>query len=532
MAADYTKFKTPFYEIEVADPSFKRKVKLPHHILRLVERIEIVECFATAEQMDGADVLRISFIEGSREPASQDPSMGTSGLYKMSIDGTSTDLDIAGSLTNRVGSIVDLRFSGNSGITFLTEGEKKLGKIDNKVQENVDGKKITRKHKGEKAAPKFLFEYMNKLKVTWGYIEDPQTVRSKVFNIISIETIFSDTGPNMVNIMGSDLGAPSNQIAAKIPKTFGTVKKFKGDFFVDFQDLKTDELIRKIAADAGMATIISKNLPSETLDKSKQKMWIAGESFHEFMTRLAATHNSYYKLVNDPKTGKATIIFIKKTDFEARSVIPDIGMLTYKGPGTLIKTVSVNAEWHSPSGQTTAGTDDSGDPVGVSDDVSVDMVQFKGNKEQAVQGDPTKDPGLGGLVDGVLEGDYTGKLEVSPNQSVDYHKGLAKTGADNSSRQVSITVNTIGYTKLTPGVLDIKGIGVRYSGKYRIISVEHTIDASNGYTCKLNGMTHSLPNGGTQVPETDPGQDKPEEQVKLQQFASVRDELDKFQGTV
>ena len=124
MAFDYNNFITPFYEIEVSDAARKRKVKLPHHLIRLVTKIEINEAFASPENMNGATTATISFVEGSREPASQDPSLGTSGLYQMSVEGKGVDMDVAGSITNRFGSIVDLRFSGNSGITFLSSSEK------------------------------------------------------------------------------------------------------------------------------------------------------------------------------------------------------------------------------------------------------------------------------------------------------------------------------------------------------------------------------------------------------------------------
>lgn len=532
MAFDYNKFITPFYEIEISDPQNKRKVKLPHHILRLVDKIEINEAYASPENEIGATTATISLIEGSREPASQDPSMGTSGLYKMSVDGENTDMAVSGSITNRVGSIVDLRFSGTSGITFLSESEKRTGVVDSKLQENVDGKVVSRKHKGEPKPPKFLFDAYNKVKITWGYKEDPGSVRSIMLNIINVETIFSDSGPTTVNVLCSDHGPMLNQITPKVAKVFGKVRTFKGDALVEFEDLKTDDMIRKIASDAGMATIISKNLPSDVLDKGKQKMWIAGESFHQFMSKLAAMHNSYYKVINDPKTGKATLLFIKREDFEARTVLPSSKSfyLEYKHPGSIIKRVTVNADYAAPNGFATTATDDSGDKVSV--DEQVPLQQFKKDNEQYLDSDPTKDPAVKGVADFVLGGDYTGNVEHTPNQSLDYHKGLAKTRADKVSRIVAINVDTLGYTKLTPGVFNIANIGVRYSGKYRMMNVTHIIDSS-GYICRMSGMTHSLPQGGVKVPDAAPAQEKPEEKVELQQFADakVRDQLDKFQGT-
>ena len=541
MAFDYNNFITPFYEIEVQDAARKRKVKLPHHILRLVDKIEINEAFASPENMQGATTATISFVEGSREPASQDPSLGTSGLYQMSVEGKGTDMDVAGSITNRVGSIVDLRFSGNSGITFLSQSEKKTGKVDSKLQKNVQGKVVSRKYKKEPQNPKFLFDAFNKVKITWGYKEDPSTIRSIMLSIINVETVFSDSGPTTINVQLSDYGAMLNQIVPKTAVPFGTVKPIKGNAVIEFEDVKTDTMIRSIAEKAGMAAIISKNIVADTLDKSKQKMWIAGESFHEFMSRLAAEKNCYYRVMNNPKDGKPTIYFIKREDFESKPPLArdKSFFLEYKHPGSLIKAVTVNADFVSPTGSATSAVDDQGEAVG--DDQEVGVVQFK-NKEGQVVSDPTVDPAIGGLVDNVLGGNYTGSLNVTPNQNPKYHEGRATAEADKASRLVAIDIMTLGYPKFTPGVFNISNIGVRYSGKYRILTVNHTID-SGGYVCRMTGTTHSLASGGTKIPDATPGKE-PEQTVDVRQFKSadgtpptrsevegdVRDAMDKSQG--
>ena len=503
MAYDYDKFITPFYEIKVSDPHSKRKVSLPHHILRLVTKVEINEAYVSPENQFGATTATISFVEGSREPGSQDPSMGTSGLYQMSADGKNTDMDIAGSITNRVGSIVDLRFSGNNGITFLTASEKKSGKVDNGLQPNVDKKVVTRKHKKESSSPKFLFDAYNLVHITWGYKEDPSSVRTIILSIINVESVFSDSGPTTINILCSDKGALLNQVVPKTAVAFGEVLSYKGNAVVDFKDLKTETLIQKIAKESGMATIVSKNILSDTLDKNHQKMWIAGESFHEFLTKLAMTQNCYYKVINNPKTGKPTIYFIKRDDFEAKSPIAKdkYFLLEYKNPGCLIKSVTVNADYVNPTGAATAATDNEGDRVG--DEREVALSQFT-DSEGNIRLDPTKDPSVEGVVDGLLGGNYTGYVKLTPNQNPKFHEDSAKTHADKVSRLVAIDLVTLGYTKFTPGVFNISNIGVRYSGKYRILNVNHTIDTS-GYSCRMSGTTHSLAAGGTKIPDAVPG---------------------------
>jgi hypothetical protein len=51
--------------------------------------------------------------------------------------------------------------------------------------------------------------------------------------------------------------------------------------------------------------------------------------------------------------------------------------------------------------------------------------------------------------------------------------------------------------------MEITGIGVRYSGKYRIISVTHTLD-SNGYNSKCSGNSQMLAAGGVVIPSGAP----------------------------
>lgn len=542
MAVDYNKYITPFYEIEVSDAAGKRKVKLPHHILRLVDKIEINEAFASPENMNGATTGSISFVEGSREPASQDPSLGTDGLYKLSVEGTGVDMDISGSITNRVGSIVDLRFSGNSGITFLSRDEKKTGTLSPKLLETVEGKKKSRKYKHEPQNPKFLFDAYNKVKITWGYKEDPSTIRSIMLSIVNVETVFSDSGPTTVNVQLADYGAMMNQVVPKDAVPFGTVKPIKGNAVIEFEDVKTDTLIRNIAEKSGMAAIISKNIPADTLDKSKQKMWIAGESFHEFLSRLAAEKNCYYKVITNPKTEKPTIYFIKREDFEAKPPLAKdkYFFLEYKHPGSLIKSVTVNADFVNPTGAATGTVDDSGEQVQVDEEVGV--VQFK-NKEGQVVPDPTVDPAVKGVVDNLLGGNYTGNVTLTPNQNPKFHEGRARTEADKASRLVQIDLMTLGYAKFTPGVYNVNNIGLRYSGKYRILNVTHTIDSS-GYICRMSGSTHSLASGGTKIPDATPGKEQ-EGTVEVRQFKSadgtpptrsevdgdLRDAIDASQGT-
>lgn len=532
---DYRKFKTPFYQLEVRDSSGNRKVKLPHHIMRLVEKVDLYEALSADI---GADTLTVAFVEGSREPASTDASMGTNGLYKIPIEGDAVDMEIAGSLTNRTGVLTDLRFSGNSGITFITDQEKKTGKLDNKIQENVEGKKTTRKFKRESSAPVFVFQQRNQVKLTWGYVEDPKSVRSFVGYIMVVSSEFPESGMprTVLTCQGASVGL--DQISPKNTKTFGKrITTSKGNSILQFQDLKTDEVLREISDKTGIPVIISKDMQISKLDKDKQKMWLAGESFKEFIDRMAAAENAMWKVVTDPKTGIDNIIFITKKEFESR-LLPayDPNLFTFRAPGSILKSVNVKVDFGGIGGNAQVGMNEDGKILSKEEWVGTQLyTQYKSsatNKpEEAVDIDPNSSNPISSVravTDNLANGNVTGIVDHNPRTDED---GLDKTAAAKANKQhntVQLDFVTIGFTKLTPGVVEIKGIGVRYSGKYRILTANHTIDSS-GYVTKCTATSLALPKGGVQLDDSAHGKEQKDQVLRL--FNDPTGKYHKLQGT-
>ncbi len=534
MAADYRNFKTPFYEIEIGDSTGKRLVKLPHHILRLVEKVEITETFVAGN----FSTFNLDFVEGSREPASTDASLGTDGLYKIGTTGQNPDMDIAGSITNRVGSITDLRFSGNGGITFLTDTERKNGAIDRSPQENINGDIVTRSHKKEASRPVFLFQERNQVRITWGYVEDHASVRSIRGYIIMLTTTFPETGSVRTTITCQDTRSALDQIAPAKGIPFGVRKtSSKGNSIVVFNDEKTDKVIRDICDKAGMAAIVSKDLPADTVDQDKQKLWIAGESFHQFMTRLADIHHAYYTVYPDPKTGKDTLVFIKKLDFENRLVITDRDLTTYKGAGSILKSVEIKADFGSPTGNAQLGVGNTAKQQGaINNTVKVRQFQSSPGKEEQIQPNSPIDEGnpvLGakGVHENVANGNTTGTVDLNPSNNRERLDTIAQHTASENSRNIVLEFVSLGYTKYSPGVIDIRNIGVRYSGKYRLQTVTHTLDSS-GYVTKGTAVSMAVATGGVQIPD----QPKAPEETKksnVQQFKpepGIMDQYDKSYG--
>lgn len=544
MPVDYRNYKTPFYEVEIGDSTGQRLVKIPHHILRLFQKVEITEPLGRGDSSEFTTIT-MTILEGSREPASPDASLGTDGLYKVPSEGDKTDMDISGSLTNRTGIITDLRFSGNGGITFLTGEEKSTGKVDNKIQPNVDGKKTTRKFKKEASAPTFLFQERNQVRITWGYKEDPASIRSIRARIIMVKVEFPESEQTKTTITCQDTGAFLDQVATSKGIPFGKrITTPKGNSIITFEDLPTDQLLRDISSKAGMAVIISKNLPAEKFDADKQKMWVAGESFTQFISKLAETHNSYWKIIPDPKTGKDTLIFIKKPDFESKTLNIDKTALIYKAPGSLLKSVTVNVDFGSIVGNSQKSIDENGQVVEDNSYVNLQLLAaHKGSKqtksEEYINADPNSTnpvPAVVGVTDNIANGDVSGNVTNTARSDKGALSDISQTQADMKNRIVQLEFVTIGWTRLTPGVADIGGIGVRYSGKYRIMTVTHTLDTS-GYISKCTAVSQFLPGGGVKPLESTNIPDDEKVEVRLLKEkdnpdqASILDQYHKFNGT-
>jgi len=508
---DYRKLKTPFFEIRISDSSGKRMVPLPHHILRLVEKVEILETFRPGE----FSKITLTIVEGSREPGSPDVSEGTKGLYQLDSSEGAKDMDLAGSLTNRSGIISDLRFSGTGGLTFATEKEISEGRIRDTTLINIQGKSVTRRHKNEPRRPIFLFQERNQVKLTWGYKEDKASVRSIRGYIILVETMYPEKGQPRTTITCQDTGAFLDQVAAPKGVPFGKAVKLGKGTVVEFDDLKTDDLIRKICNDLGLPCIVSKNLPNEKMDKGKQKVWLGGESFQQFMERLAKAHNAYYKVFPDKDTGLDTLVFIKDQDFESKPVVNDPELFHYKAPGSIIKTISIKADFGTigtVSKCTVAETDaevvDQSTQTGeelvkIFDAISSKSIVSK--KEEHVDLDPTiNNPILAckELTNNILPGFMTGVMEVTPASGDESTLSeAAKVDSTIANKKtILMDISTLGFTKLTPGLIEIRGIGQRYSGKYRLLTVTHTID-SGGYICRAMGETYALAKGGIGIPD-------------------------------
>jgi hypothetical protein len=291
-----------------------------------------------------------------------------------------------------------------------------------------------------------------------------------------------------------------------------------------------------------MPCIVSTDLPAPTVDADKQKVWVGGESFHQFMTRLAEKHDSYYTIKLDPESGKDTVIFIKKQDFEGKEIIADKTLTTYKAPGTLLRSVDIKIDFGGIPGNTQAGVNKEGKSLSSNsgDGLESEVLYDEQHMPLSPVGQGNEIAGARGLVDNVMQGEVTGTLDVTPTNTQRNVDDTSRTNAKKQERKIALDFTTIGFSKFTPGVIDFRNIGVRYSGKYRVITTTHTIDNS-GYTTKGTALSFALKAGGIPNPEAQKGVERKDSTSDERLFidkstedstvaSTVKDRYDRFIG--
>jgi len=491
----YEKYRDPFFSIKIASEDKTREVTLPHHILRLVTKMEIQETFRPGE----FDTITLTFVEGSREPGSPDASIGTKGLYQISKYGEDkANIDIAGSLTNRPGVITDLRFSGRNGITFTTGKERVNQAIDRSKQKNVNNKTVTRAHSNEKSKPLFLFQERNIVTVTWGYRGDNSLQRTIACQIILTSTSFPEGGQVTTTITCQSPGALLNQLTTRKGRNFAKrVSINSSNSIVKFEDEDIESLIKGICEKTGMKCLVSKDILFPIVDKGVSKKWLLGQSFDEFFRYRAEQMNCVYQVIYDPKTKVENLVFIKRSDLENR-ILMDKNLLTYKAPGSILKSADIRVDFSKTPGWANSGIDREGkqQDVAVKDSQNSQMFVDSRNKQEEVA---KLTPENGNkVVDSVAK-------EISPqgvvgraNSSHLSNEGKEVTAdkqADDYSRIIQLDFTTIGHINLSPGTVEVGGLGVRYSGFYRILTTNHVIE-NGGYVTRCSAESMALNAGG------------------------------------
>ena len=501
---DYDKYKTPFFRISISKADGSSTYELPPYLLGLVEKVEIIESKAGCSY---TSLFHITFKEGSREPFNKSLNTSTAALYSET-----------GEVTNATGMFTDLRFVQGG---FGSRLPSSVGDILSSptipevpaLPTGASGKSgptpttIIRvgDDKASSSNVHYVFQERNKVKITWGYLEDQQNQRSVIGDIIIIQSDFPEAGHPQVVVTCSGPGSWLDQLAPVtgiyFADTTNTAFTNSGKPIPTFQDIGVKKSIQKILE--GFTLFISDTELADKVEKSRARLLKGGDSANQFLKKLAEETDSTYITYYSPTTGLPAAAFISRADFLSTAIIDNPILTTYKAPGSLIKSISVKADFNSLSGAGYGGVDNSGKAISAhAGNAAKSEALFKNaglvDTAPTSAANPTK---AAKVLDDKLfksQGNISAKTQMNPNANdADYLTAKAKSKAACMGRTIFLEFSSLGYTRFTVGAINFNGIGNRYSGLYEVITVTHTIDSS-GYNCRGSAESASI-SGSTGV---------------------------------
>lgn len=523
---DYREYKNPFYKIFIGDATGQKLKPLPTPIARLVRSVEIFETFFSVDNPSDYSKVVIKLIEGSREPLSTNSVYTNTGPYNQS--------NTTPQLSNKSGMLADLPFSilGTQATPQITT-EYEINpaspiKTTIDVSTNIVGN----------TPPKYLFQERNFVAVTWGYLDDNGTeIQSRTASgyILLVQQSFPQSSSPVTTItcqcrpildqlntfQGTDVGQPVANFFTK----------------VNTADVPIGQQIQDIATKLQISSdnvIVSPKLANEILSKDQINKLPSNLSLKQNIDQMAVATDAYWDLFTttvadptnnkNPKLKSQVLLFVSRKDFESAPIYHNTTALTYRGPGSIIKSVDIQIDYALPIGSNMMGIDQDGKLSSYKDTLgqdqftffqTVDPQYYSSNNKLSGTGQPIKyeellslDPTRGvnpiPWLTNFSAGACTSEFHPSPG-TVHTLEDLASVNAAQASRAAKIKIETIGSPLLLPGIMQVTGLGRRYSGKYRIIAVKHILDQT-GYSCTLDGVTQAIASAGIQTSEGKQGQ--------------------------
>lgn len=490
----YRQFKTPFYNIEIALGAEGEYRKLPVEVAKLIQKVEITEVIKQCSQ----NVVVIDLVEGSRE----------------------------GTEDNSPGFVTDLQFTSDGGFSFIPS--ELVGLAEDLIDDIVGSRIIIGQDtSGEitvdedpplenKTPQGFVFSPRNKVKITWGYLEDNVVRRQFVATIETVTTNFPENGQPTTKIVCRGGTSEFLQYTPKTAINFFNNNTTSNALFSSLgisgeaEDITIAELLLKFKDEFGFEVIgnLSKFDDSGKLETGHGKIWAPGKSLFQFFTELAETVKAYFTVKYNPNTDLPVIIFIPQEEFEKTSIITDRKLMTYKGPGSILKSVNIAAIYDRKTGSTQVGYDDTGKKVIASSGNGAEKQQlFEGAKITDTNSLSGKTASTVGKNMSKI-GDLTGKAgyTVSANKPAKVKSDVINSAVKCSP--ITLEFTALGYTKFRPGPCPFFGLGARLSGYYTIQNITHEL-TSKGYTVRGSAMGTGDGNegliGGNVIQESETG---------------------------
>lgn len=517
---DYSQFKTPYYELEIAPGPKGPFVKMPYQISRLISKVEIMQASGTPDTCMQT-TINIVFATGSREPF-QTLNTSPAGLYDT---GTGNTND---AFTNAVSMLTDLRFSfegGSVGLTSLiSEGVAAISGLAEEGLATLTGQsadKITTTKQKATKTNSYLFKEGNAVRLTWGYkeLQKEKNVTMAVIRMVQVD--YPENDMPMLTITCQTAFANGEKIAPMKAQTYW--KKIPGGFdptagvTYKFKAMSTQEVVKKICDDAGMDLIISPQLTASRSEEDTHITWPAGMTLIEFLSDLAGRHNAVLDMRYNAKNGKPTVAFVSRTDFYGTTILPQ-EFFHFKRNGSLLKSVNIRADFGAQTGAGLLGMDTKGQVVGHAAEVP-ETIHLTNAKDGYIVDTNTvkKEAEFKQLSDKVSNGTVVHKAGYTPEvKKSDNLKNNTSSAAACAVHKnlINIEMTSIGHPLLRPGSIRLNGIGRRYSGIYRILTITHVLDSS-GYICRMTGTGNLMGEGGVQDPGTTINEPDTKEAIQL-----------------
>lgn len=462
--------KNYFYRMKITSPDGSQSAELTEDILRLVTSVNISES-SYSDDSQTYPTLSLTLQETSYLP--EDNSFNT------------TNANIRGQITNRPGSILDIRFDSEKGFTYVSKEELESGRTRNsRTQSNTDQPVV------------FLFGGNNKLEIEWGLLS-PKTSRKRTFTITTLSMQGGGTGHGTVTITALDgmhlaekitpsqgkvFANPTNgqpntlkQVLFQVTRVLDYDLEFDGEPVNSFPPF-TSTFVPLRTAKGGDTAPPDPKYPI-TLPRHM--------NLHDFVKSLANEYASAYEYDTDQKTGRTKLIFSPRNIKYGNPA----ATFTYKGTkGDVLsyKIDSVEGQFN-PTTSTGAVTEGAAE---VTTKVSEQVVlQDTGNTSPKVPAPLSSN--VRSRVEEILGATALGKGETHPSKSesaIDNHN----SNLYESNKYISvISLVVIGDPTYKPGLYKVNNIGLRYSTFYRMFTVQHTLNAS-GYICTFNGKSQFI----------------------------------------
>ena len=456
---------------------------------------------------------------------------------------------------NKPGSVLDLVFDKGGFVRFVAPNEIASGKQQQKVIEKSEfeqGKDVTSATKSDdlkraederinelkrrqvQLAPKFILQERNTVEVTWGYRTQnsgtpgfdkltPRTVRGEVLQIThrategdvaSTELVAVDVGSGELSKIMAKEGVNfsvgrTKALLASVGKSLNETAKR-----LDTAPARIDDIVRAIAFAVVKNADVDIHLTDEekTLDlqdPESSRSWAKSTNLHTFLKEQAEKLHAHYFVTSENRGGKVITIFhfVSRRRHEGSNKFHFVWKSGLggdpsesKGQSSLAFNTILNYNLALyPQGGDGAGT--SGvctETKKVVGSVATTSAKFRANLgekvgEVKIQTPINSDPATAANANGVGVSTYHPACE--PSQ----HIAEADRIAGRMDRSLRLDLKTIGIPQLTPTVVKVSNIGVRYSGMYYLLSVTHKIDGADGYTCSCVGESNVVASGGTSV---------------------------------